>query len=100
MTVVSSERLDISYTRILCPINQNMIIFILSPSGYVRNKFMNVNDVENIVLLTIKILDVVKFTTLPPLLLQILCILSCPVVGFKMLSLPTLALKNFCTVFR
>jgi hypothetical protein len=45
-------------------------------------------------LLTVRLLDVAKFTALTLLSLQILCKLSFPVVGLKMFSPPTLALKS------
>jgi hypothetical protein len=48
----------------------------------------------NIVILKIRFLDVTKFTTLTPLSLLVSCELSFPVVGLKMSSLPTLALKS------
>jgi hypothetical protein len=47
----------------------------------------------NIVLLTLRFLDVEKFTNLTPLSSLISCKLSFPIVGLKMSSLPTLALK-------
>jgi hypothetical protein len=55
----------------------------------------------NIVLLTLRFLDVAKFTNLTPLSLLISCKLSFPYVSLKMPSLPTLALKsqNFYMVF-
>jgi hypothetical protein len=46
-----------------------------------------------------KFLDVVKFTTLTSLSLLILCKLSIPVVGLKLSSLPTLALKSHNKIF-
>jgi hypothetical protein len=45
------------------------------------------------VLLTVRFLDFAEFTT-APLSLLISCKLSFPVVGLKMLSLPTSALKS------
>jgi hypothetical protein len=48
----------------------------------------------NIVLLTVRFLDVAKLTTLTPLSLLVACRLSFPIVGLKMSSLPTLALKS------
>jgi hypothetical protein len=48
----------------------------------------------NVVLLTIRFLDVATFTTLTPLSLVISCKLSFPVVGLKMSSIATLALKS------
>jgi hypothetical protein len=48
----------------------------------------------NIVPLTVRLLDVAKFTTLIPLSLLFLCKLSFPNVGIKMSSLLTLALKS------
>jgi hypothetical protein len=48
----------------------------------------------NIVLLTVRFLDVAKFTILTPLSLLISCKLSFPIVGLKMPSLPTFALKS------
>jgi hypothetical protein len=53
----------------------------------------------NIVLLTLRFLDVAKFTNLTPLSLLISCKLSFPIVGLKMSSLPTLALKSPNTIF-
>jgi hypothetical protein len=41
-----------------------------------------------------RFVDVANFTTLTPLLLLISCELSFPIVGLKMSSLPTLALKS------
>jgi hypothetical protein len=68
------------------PIYQNMVNLIVSLSiRRHRGKF--------IVLLTDRFLDVAKFITLTPLSLLISCKLSFPVVGLKMSSLPTLALK-------
>jgi hypothetical protein len=53
---------------------------------------------------TVRFCNVAKFTTLTPLLLLISCKLVLPIVGLKMSSLPTLALrtpnKNFHMVFR
>jgi hypothetical protein len=46
------------------------------------------------VLLTVRFLDVGKFTTLTPLSLLISCKLSFPVVGLKISPQPTLALKS------
>jgi hypothetical protein len=46
------------------------------------------------VLLTLKLLDVAKFTAVTLLSLQMLCKLSFFVVGLKMFSPPTLALKS------
>jgi hypothetical protein len=68
------------------------------PSGYVQGLRSG-----NIVLLTVRFLDVAKFTTLTPLSLLISSKLSFPIVALKMSSLPTLALKSlkkFHTVFR
>jgi hypothetical protein len=48
----------------------------------------------NIVLSKIRLLDVAKFTILSPLLLLIIWRLSFPVIGLKISSLPTLALKS------
>jgi hypothetical protein len=48
----------------------------------------------NILLLTVRFLDVTQFTIQNPLLLMILCKLSFPIAGLKMLSLPTLAMKS------
>jgi hypothetical protein len=53
---------------------------------------MNVTMWENYI--SDRFLDVAKFTTLTPLSLLILCKLSFPIVGLKMSSLPTLALKS------
>jgi hypothetical protein len=53
----------------------------------------------SIVLLSLRFLNVSKFTTITPLLLLILCKLSFPVVVLKMSSLPTLALKSPLTKF-
>jgi hypothetical protein len=53
----------------------------------------------NIVLLTLVILDVAKFTNLTPLSLQISCKLSFPIVCLKISSLLILALKSHNTIF-
>jgi hypothetical protein len=57
------------------------------------------NIVTNVVMsehctLTVRILDAAKFTALIPLSLPTLCKLSFPIIGLKMPSLPTLALKS------
>jgi hypothetical protein len=52
---------------------------------------------------TIRFLDVAKFTTLTPLSILISYELLFPIVGLKISSIPTLALKspnNFHVVFR
>jgi hypothetical protein len=51
----------------------------------------------NIVLLTVRFLDVAKFST--PLSLQISCELSFPIVGLKLSSLPILILKSHNKIF-
>jgi hypothetical protein len=48
----------------------------------------------NIVLLTTTFFDVAKFTTLTPLSLLVSCKLSFPIVGLKISSLPTFAMKS------
>jgi hypothetical protein len=48
----------------------------------------------NIVLLTVRFLDVTKFTTPIPLSLLISCKLSFSIVDLKIASLPTLGLKS------
>jgi hypothetical protein len=48
----------------------------------------------NIVLWTLRFLELAKFTTLTPLSLLISCKVSFPIVGLKMSSLPTLAVKS------
>jgi hypothetical protein len=53
----------------------------------------------NMVLLTTKFLDVSKFTTLTPLSLLISCELSFPIVGLKISSVPTFALKSPNKIF-
>jgi hypothetical protein len=53
----------------------------------------------NIVVLTMRFLDVTKFTTLTPLSLYILCELSFPTVGLKKSSLSTLASKYHNKIF-
>jgi hypothetical protein len=53
----------------------------------------------NIVLLTLRCLDVAKFINLTPLALLISCELSFSIVGLKMSSLPTLALKSPSRIF-
>jgi hypothetical protein len=53
----------------------------------------------NIVLLTLRLLDVAKFTNLTPLSLLISYKLSFPTFGLKMSSLPTLALTSFNIIF-
>jgi hypothetical protein len=54
---------------------------------------------ENIILLAVRFVDVANFTTLSALSLLILCKLSFPIVGSKMSSLPTLALKSHKQMF-
>jgi hypothetical protein len=54
---------------------------------------------ENIVLLTLRFLDVAKFTNLTPLSLLISCKVSLPIVSLKMSSLPILALKSSNKIF-
>jgi hypothetical protein len=51
------------------------------------------------VLLTTKLLDVAKFTTLTPLTLLISCELSFQIIGLKISSLPTFALKSLNKIF-
>jgi hypothetical protein len=53
----------------------------------------------NIVLLTLRFLDVEKFTTLAPLSLLISCKLSFPIAGLKMSSLLTVALISPDRIF-
>jgi hypothetical protein len=53
----------------------------------------------NIVLLSLRFLDVAKFASLTPLSLLISCKLSLPIVSLKMSSLPTLALKFSYGIF-
>jgi hypothetical protein len=53
----------------------------------------------NIVLLTLLFLNVAKFTNLTPLSLLILVELSFQIVGLKMSSVPTLALKSPNRIF-
>ena len=45
-------------------------------------------------ILTVVFFDVVKFTKITPLSLVILCKLFFPIVGLKITSCPTLALKS------
>jgi hypothetical protein len=52
-----------------------------------------------IILLTIRFMDATKFRTLTQLPLLISCKLSFPIVGFKMSSSPTLALKSPNKIF-
>jgi hypothetical protein len=54
----------------------------------------------NIIHLTLRFLDVEKFTNLTPLSLLISCKLSFPIVSLKMSSLPTLALKSPNRIFK
>jgi hypothetical protein len=56
-----------------------------------KSKFML--QCGNIVHLTLKLLDVAKFTNLTPLSLLISCKFSFPIVDLQMSFLPTLALK-------
>jgi hypothetical protein len=51
------------------------------------------------VLLTIRFLEVAKFTTLTPLSLLASCRLSLPIIGLKMSYLPTFALKTLLEKF-
>jgi hypothetical protein len=51
------------------------------------------------VLLTTKFLDVAKITTLTPLSLLISCELSFPIVGLKISSILTFALKSPNRIF-
>jgi hypothetical protein len=51
------------------------------------------------VFLTVRFVDVAKFTTLTPLSLLMSCNLSFPVVGLKMSYLPTLAVKSPDKIF-
>jgi hypothetical protein len=53
----------------------------------------------NTVLLTLRFLDVAKFTNQTPLSLLILCKPAFPVVGLKMSSLPSVALKSPNRIF-
>jgi hypothetical protein len=62
------------------------------------SEFMNVTMCE-LRTLTIRFLDVAKFTALNPLSLQISCKLSFPIVGLQMSSLLTLALKSPSKIF-
>jgi hypothetical protein len=68
------------------------------PSGDVR-VYLWMLCCGNIVLLTLRFLDVTKFTTLIPLSLVIPCKLSFPIVGLKMSCLPTLVLKSPNRIF-
>jgi hypothetical protein len=54
---------------------------------------------ENIALLAMKFLDVAKVSILLSLSLLILCKLSFPIVGLKMSSLPTSAVKSPKKIF-
>jgi hypothetical protein len=53
----------------------------------------------NIILLTVKFLDVANFITLAPLSLLISCKPSFPIFGLRMSSLPNLALKSYNKIF-
>jgi biotin transporter BioY len=75
-------------------IYQDIIILAVSVSIRIYpSKFINIT-MWNIVLLTTKLLDEAKFSTLTPLSLLISCKFSFPVVGLKKSSLSTLALKS------
>jgi hypothetical protein len=68
------------------------------PSGDVH-VYLWMLGCRNIILLTLRFLDVAKFTNVTPLSLLISCKLSFPIVGLKMSSLPTLALKSPNRIF-
>jgi hypothetical protein len=53
----------------------------------------------NIVLLTIRFLDVAEFTNLIPVSLLISCNLSFPIFGLKIFSRPTLVFKSSNRIF-
>jgi hypothetical protein len=55
--------------------------------------FMNIS-ISEYCILTLRFLDVAKFTTLTPLELLISCKFSFQIGGLKMFSLPTLAVKS------
>jgi hypothetical protein len=79
------------------PIYQNMVnLVVRSPIRRCPSNIMNVTMWEH--LLTVRFLDVAKLTSLTPLSLLVVCRLSFPIVGLKMSSLPTLALKSTNTV--
>jgi hypothetical protein len=74
------------------PVYQNMVNLIgVFPSGDVKAKFMNVTMWEHCIF--DRFLDAANFSTLTPLSLLISCKLSFPIVGLKMSSLPTSAMK-------
>jgi hypothetical protein len=73
------------------PMYQSMVNLIVGfPIWRCPSVFMNVMMWEH-VLLTVRVLDVAKVTTLTPSSLLISCQISFSVVGLKMSSLPTLA---------
>jgi hypothetical protein len=85
----SPEVLDITYTWMPSPIYQNVSLSIRRcPSKFFNVTMWEYCTVDN------QILDVAKFTTLTPSSLPVFCKLSFPIVGLKMSSLPTLALKS------
>jgi hypothetical protein len=98
ITVCSPERPDIKYTWMPFPTYKNMVNLIVFPSGDIQVNLWMLRC-GNIVLLTIRFLDVAKFTTLHSITLLISCKLSFPSGGLKMSSLPTLALKSPNKIF-
>jgi hypothetical protein len=84
------------------PIYQNTVnLIVLFPLGDIQVN-LRILRCGNILLLTVRFLNVAKFTTLTPVSLLISCKISFPNVGLKISSLPTLALKfnNFFIIFR
>jgi hypothetical protein len=81
------------------PIYQNMINLVVHLS--IRRCSSEVMDVTlwEHCTLTIRFLDMAKFTTLTPLSLLISCKLLFLTVGLKMSSLPALALKSLKQIF-
>jgi hypothetical protein len=93
-TICCPEWSNIKYTRMPPPVYQNMVNLILGfPIWRCPNIFMDV-VMSNIVVLTVRFLDMAKFTTLTPLSLLISCKFSFSIVVSRMSSLLTLALKS------
>jgi hypothetical protein len=99
ITICCPEWSDIKYTWMPSPVYQNMVNLIMGfPFGDVQVHWWMLQR-GNIVLLTMRFLDVTTFTTLTPLSLQMWCTLSFLIVNLKTSSVPTLVLKSPNRIF-
>ena len=99
ITVTSPERSYIEYTRMPSPVYQYVINLAVGlPISRGSGVYMSVRS-ENIVFLTTRMFDVAKFNILTPLSLLPCRRLPFPIVGFKISSLPSFALKSRNRIF-